>query len=256
MIPENESKIVRFFREAGEMVFLFCRTIYWFRAIFWNLRKIGREMIIVGLQSVFVVSVMAFFTGMVVALQSGYQLNQFQVKELVGAIVGLSILKEMGPVQTSLLVAARVGAGMTAEIGTMNVSEEVDALRSLAIDPVRYLVMPRFIACLIMLPVLTIYANSIGLFGGMFVAKHQLGVSATTFINSMTDIITLWDFFSGLIKTFFFGLIISIVACYYGLETRGGAEELGKATTRTVVTCFMVILISNYFLSRIFGWWG
>jgi phospholipid/cholesterol/gamma-HCH transport system permease protein len=255
-MPENEAATHRFFREVGEMVRLFLRTVYWFKAIWWNMGKIANELIVVGIQSVFVVSIMALFTGMVVALQTGFYLNQLQVKALIGGIVGLSILKEMAPVQTSLLVAARVGAGMTAEIGTMNVSEEVDALRSLAIDPVRYLVMPRFIACIIMLPLLTVFANSIGIIGGMVVAKYQLGVSMATFMERMTDYIKPWDFVSGLIKSFIFGLIISIVGCYNGLQTQGGAEGLGKATTKTVVVCFMSILISNYFISKVFGWWS
>jgi len=256
MQPDRESALHRFFREAGEMVLLLGRTLYWFKAIHWNLGKIVNELVVVGVQSVFVVSVMALFSGMVVALQSGFHLNQLQVKALIGGIVGLSILKEMAPVQTSLLVAARVGAGITAEIGTMNVSEEVDALRSLAIDPVRYLVMPRFIACLVMLPVLTVFANSIGIIGGMFVAKYQLDVSMATFLDKMTHFVKPWDFVSGLIKSFCFGLIISIVSCYNGLQTHGGAGELGQATTKTVVTCFMAILISNYFISRVFGWWS
>jgi phospholipid/cholesterol/gamma-HCH transport system permease protein len=205
----------------------------------------------VGVQSFPVTSLTALFTGMVLALQTGFSFRKvFNEPLYVGTVVGLSLLKELGPVLTGVVVAGRVGAAIAAEIGTMNVTEQVDALSTLGTNPVRYLVVPRFLACLLMVPLLTVYADVIGIFGGYLVAHWRLDVPATIYWDEI-NAIQLKEAMHGLIKSVVYALIIVTTACYKGLRTSGGAEGVGQATTSAVVISMVLILVSDYFLSAV-----
>ncbi len=242
----------KFFVGAGEMAKFLFEALYWLKAAPRNLEKIAHQMVFVGVQSLPITSVMALFVGMVLALQTGAQLRQFRIEYLLGAIVGLSLIQELGPAQTAFLVAGRVGAAFAAEIGTMTVSEEVDALRTMAINPVRYLAMPRLIACVVMVPVLTVYTDIVGLIGGAIIAHTYVGVPVETFFDSAWDYLTIGMLLKSLlVKSTCFGIIVATVGCYMGFITHGGAEGVGRSTTRAVVVSFMLILIANFFLTRL-----
>jgi phospholipid/cholesterol/gamma-HCH transport system permease protein len=162
------------------------------------------------------------------------------------------MIREMGPVLTALMIGGRVGAGITAEIGSMKVTEQIDAMRSLGINPIHKLVFPRVIALVIMLPLLTIVADFVGILGGMFMTMVEHDVSASFYLNSIIQFIRFQDLYSGLGKTFFFGFFIAVIACYHGLEAGGGADGVGRATTQTVVATSITILISDFFLTKLF----
>lgn len=188
---------------------------------------------------------------MVMALQLGYFLAQFGAKMFVGRVVGLAIISELGPVLTALMIGGRVGAGMAAELGTMKVTEQVDALRALGTDPIAYLVVPRLFAVIVMLPLLTALADMIGVLGGMMVASGELSVPAAFYGRSLLQFLTIGDLMRSLAKSVVFAVIIGGVACYNGLNTRGGADGVGRATTRTVVVASITVLISDFFLTKL-----
>jgi len=204
----------------------------------------------IGYYSLPIVLLTAIFTGMIMVLQTGVQLERFGAKLYAMGGAAIALTRELAPVLTSLVLAGRVGAGITAEIGTMKVTEQIDALETLATDPVQYLVVPRFIAAAIMLPVLTMLANVVGIAGGMFVAVFSLRLTFSLCYQTTLDWITFSDLYSGLAKSIVFGLVIACVGCYQGLTTTGGAEGVGKATTRAVVTGSVLILVSDYFLTE------
>ncbi len=205
----------------------------------------------VGVRSLPVILITAIFTGAVLALQTHSGFKRFGAEGLVGTVVSLSITRELGPVLASIMVAGRVGSSMAAELGTMRVTEQIDALITMATDPVRYLVLPRFIAGLLMLPILVVFADLIGILGGYIVAVNALGTSSTTYINRTLQYLEFGDVSVGLIKAAVFGMIISIVGCQMGFYTEGGAEGVGRATTRAVVGASILILISNYVLTAL-----
>jgi len=218
----------------------------------WEGAAILAQMEHIGVRSISIVVLTAVFSGMVLALQMGDYLARFGAKPYVGRILAVSMLREMGPVLTALMIGARVGAGITAEIGSMKVTEQIDAMRSLGTNPIQKLVFPRLIALVIMLPLLTILADFVGILGGLFIATMELDVSAEFYVNSIFQFIKFGDLFSGLGKTFFFALFIGLIACYNGLEATGGADGVGRATTRTVVTASITILVSDFFLTKLF----
>jgi len=246
-------KVLSFHEILGEMTILLVQTLYFFREIPRNLQSIMTQMAIIGYETVPVASVMAFFVGMVLALQTGIELQKYGVQHIIGAIVGHSMVRELGPVMTSFLVAGRAGSAMAAELGVMTVYEEIDALRTLDINPVRYLAMPRLIACLICVPVLVVYSDFIGIVGGAIISNlhPKIFVSYATYYDSLTDALKFREIGNGLIKSVVFGGIISLVACYVGFKTTGGARGIGRSTTRAVVLSFMLILVADYFLTRI-----
>jgi len=205
----------------------------------------------IGVDTLPIASVMAFFVGMVLALHSGYQFAKFGAEEWIGRLVGLSMVKELGPVLTGLLLAGRVGSSMAAEIGTMKVSNELDALRTLRINPVRYLAMPRFLASLIMLPVLVLYADVVGIAGGALTAATYVNLEPSVYFDSLFKTLTFSDIFEGLIKAAFFGAVVALTGCYKGFKTTGGARGVGKATTSSVVLSFLIIMILDYVITRI-----
>ena len=205
-----------------------------------------------GVQSLTITNVTLLFTGMVLAVQTSYSLSFYGGQSFVGNLLGLSILRELGTVLTALMVAGRVGAGITAEIGSMTVTEQVDAMRVLAASPVKKLVVPRVGALVIALPLLTILADIVGLFGGMIMAVSEVGQSRSYFISHVLLAVTIQDVMSGVGKTFFFAFFIGIIACYNGLNATGGADGVGRATTNTVVSASIAIIISDFFLTKIF----
>jgi phospholipid/cholesterol/gamma-HCH transport system permease protein len=205
-----------------------------------------------GIRSLSITNVTLIFTGMVLALQTAYSLSAYGGKAFVGDIVALSIVRELGPVLTALMVAGRVGAGVTAELGSMAVTEQIDALRALAASPVKKLVVPRVGALVIALPLLTVLADTIGLFGGLIMATSELGQSRAYYMSHVLLALRIHDIGSGIGKTFFFGLFIGIIACYNGIHATGGADGVGKATTSTVVMASISIIVSNFFLTKIF----
>jgi phospholipid/cholesterol/gamma-HCH transport system permease protein len=205
----------------------------------------------VGVRSLSIVNLTAVFTGMVMALQLGYFLSRFGAKIFVSKIVGLAVVSELGPVLTALMIGGRVGAGMAAELGTMKVTEQVDALRSLGADPLRYLVAPRLFAIMMMLPLLTGMANFVGVVGGMLIARSELNVPASFYITSLVQFMTLTDIARSMIKGLVFAVIIGAIACYNGLTAEGGADGVGRATTRTVVVSSINVLVADFFLTKL-----
>ena len=206
----------------------------------------------IGVNSVPIVFLTSLFTGMVLALQSAYQMQKISATMYIASLVSLSMCRELGPVLTALVVAGRVGASITAELGTMKVTEQVDALETLATNPVKYLAVPRFVALFFMLPLLTIYADFIGILGGYLVGVGKLGITSSLYWRMTYDPLVLKDFFTGLIKSFAFAIIICIVACYQGLNSEGGAEGVGRATTLSVVSSFILIISADCFFTALF----
>ena len=246
-------KILYFLQIVGEMLTLLGQTLVSFREAPRNMQSIFSQMAIIGYETLPIASVMGFFVGMVLALQTGSELAKYGTQDIIGAIVGLSMVRELGPVMTSFLVAGRVGSAIAAELGVMTVYEEIDALKTLDIDPVRYLAMPRFIACIICLPVLTLYADCVGMAGGALISHlhPKIFLSYATYYDSLKTALKFKEVGAGLVKSFVFGGIISLVGCYVGFATSGGPRGIGRSTTRSVVLSFILILIADYLLTRV-----
>jgi phospholipid/cholesterol/gamma-HCH transport system permease protein len=210
------------------------------------------QMYRLGVRSLPLVGLTAVFTGAVMALQVSYTLAAYGAKLYVGSFVSVSIVKELGPVLSAVMIAARVGAGITAELGSMTVTEQIDAMRALGASPVKKLVVPRMVSLFVMLPVLTILADTLGILGGAYIAVAEIDQSAEYYWSKVKEFLTIGDIVSGTGKTFFFAYFIGIIACYNGLKTKGGATGVGQATTNTVVSAAMAIFISNFFLAKVF----
>ena len=193
--------------------------------------------------------IVGMFTGMVLALQAGISLQKWGQEELIGIVVPASMVREMGPVMTGFILAGLVGSTMAAEVGSMAVSEEIAALEVMSISPVYFLVMPRIVALALVAPLLTLYVDLIGIFGGAFVGDRILGLSYAAYMHHAVNTLDLKDIYSGLFKAFIFGLLISGVGCSQGMRATGGAEGVGRATMRTVVICFVYILIFDYIIT-------
>src|SRR5690348_8815797 len=215
-------------------------------------RTVAEQLEQIGWRSLSIVNLTALFTGMVLALQLGNYLARFGAKMFVSRIVGMSLVRELGPVLTALMIGGRVGAGITAELGSMAVTDQIDAVRALGASPVRNLVVPRMLAILVMLPVLTIVGNLIGVLGGLLLSVTELNVTADFYINSLLQVLLLQDVLSGIGKSFFFAYFIGIIACYNGLRVTGGADGVGRATTQTVVAASITVLVSDFFLTKLF----
>ena len=216
-----------------------------------SLKDLAQQIELIGQKSVAIAVLTAIFSSMVMTVQFASQLSRFGAKEYVGTIVSLSLVRELGPVLTALMVGGRVGAGIAAELGSMAVTEQIDAIRSMGADPVRKLVVPRVVAAVIIMPLLTGMSNVLGVLGAMMVAFVTTGVNMTLFITSATTAVDLSDLAGGLMKTLFFGFFISVIACYRGIHTHGGTEGVGRATTETVVLTSVVTLISDFVLTSI-----
>jgi len=220
----------------------------------YNLRALIQQVDHLGVRSISIAAVAAVFTGLVLALQTAYGLSRFGATTYVGIIVALSMVRELGPVLTALLVGGRVGSGITAELGSMKVTEQIDAMRAMGANPIKKLVVPRVLSTMLVLPLLTVMADVLGIVGGMVISKHEFQVDYWLYFNTVTRNLTLSDMITGLGKTVVFGFIIAIIGCYKGLQAAGGTEGLGKATTSTVVTSSITILISDFFLTKFFWW--
>lgn len=226
-----------------------------FRVIIVTLKRPPRYALIrdqlfdIGVLSLPVVAITGFFTGMVLAAQAYYQLSDKGLSGATGLMVTKAMMAELGPILTAFMITGRVGAAMCAELGTMRVTEQIDALQSMAVNPLRYLVAPRFIAGTLMMPLLTVFSSMMGILGGYIISVYYYGLPANAFLDPLPSHISAFDFISGLIKAFFFGIIIVTISCYKGMRTRGGAAGVGRATTQSVVICYSIILICNFLLT-------
>lgn len=241
---------------AGDLAFLAARTASALARPPWDWRAWIEQMERIGVRSLGVTYVTTFFTGMVLALQTAYSLPELGVKYYIGTVVAKSLVRELGPVLIALVVGGRIGSGMTAELGTMKVSEQIDALRSLAVDPVRKLVLPRVVATMLMLPALTILGDVVGILGGLIIGSTVLDLTPGFYLNDVLSSLSLEDVWSGVGKAVVFGFFIALVACRNGLTVQGGADGVGRSTTRTVVTGAMFVLISDFFLTQLFHLMG
>ncbi len=237
---------------AGKALLIMFEAFFWFFHAFKRREDVGRWMFIVGVGSFAVTEIVALFTGLILSLQAGLELRAYSQEVNVGVIVSQTMCREMGPFMTGLILAASVGSAMAAELGTMTVSEEIDALEVMSINPVRYLVMPRLLAMLVMTPILTIFTNIIGTFGGALVAKTQLNVAWSAYYHNVLLVLEAKEIYVGLFKAVVFGIIIATVSCYQGLATTGGAIGVGRATRKSVVISFLMMLITGYFMTRMF----
>lgn len=217
-----------------------------------NLKLVLREIDNFGAGSIFLVDLIALFTGMVMALQTIYGLRMYGAEIYVGSVVSLTLVRELGPVMASIMVGARVGSGIAAEIGAMQVTEQIDAMRALGASPIKKLVSPKILAGMITLPLLTVTADIVGIFGGMVIALFELEIDRTFYIDSVLTTITISDLVSGIGKTVIFGVLVAVIGCYFGLRTMGGTTGVGRSTTNTVVTVSILILISDFFLTKLF----
>jgi phospholipid/cholesterol/gamma-HCH transport system permease protein len=215
-------------------------------------RLIGQQLYLIGVQSLPLVIITSASTGMVMALQFGLGLEKFGGKLYVPKIVSLSIVREMGPVFTCLVLAARVGAGIASELGSMTVTQQIDAMRALGTSPIKRIVIPRIIACVIAIPVLVSVSNTIGILGGTVVGTQELGLTFDFYLQKVFYTVTAGDYISGLGKTPFFALFIALISTYFGLSVKGGTQGVGMATTKSVVSSTILILVGDYFLTKLF----
>lgn len=245
-------KVLGQFRFAGAFALL-CKQIFieLLRPPFY-FGLVVEQIYLIGVQSFFLVAVTALATGSVMALQFGFGLQKFGGTLYVPKIVSLTIAREMGPVFTSLLVAGRIGSGIASEVASMKVTQQIDAMRALGTSPIKRIVIPRVLASLIALPILTLFADYIGLFGAMSICSSEFGIQSDFFITKITETLRMYDLLNGMAKTLVFAFFISVTACWKGLETEGGTQGIGGSTTWVVVTSSIFIMISDFFLSKLF----
>jgi phospholipid/cholesterol/gamma-HCH transport system permease protein len=246
---------------AKGILALFFETIYWtmigpFKGKAAKREGIFSQMAYAGVDSLLIAAFVSFFTGVVIAMQSAYQLKRFGANIFVAPMVAISIARELGPVLTSLVVAGRVGAAITAELGTMKVSEQIEALDTMALNPIRYLVVPRFLGLLVMLPCLVMVSDLLGILGGFLVGVFNLQLNPYRYMTFSFQFMMWKDVWTGLVKSAVFAIIISMVGCYMGLKTKGGAEGVGRATTLSVVTSFILIILFDSILTCLFYFMG
>lgn len=242
-------KTIEIIEEFGHVTELLLMTL---KAIFQGKippRLIFEQMVKIGIDSLPIALTSAFFVGMVFAVQVGTEFVKFGASKYIGGVMGIAVARELAPALTGIVIASRVAAAITAEIGTMNVTEQIDAIKALGSNPIKYLVGPRFIACTLMLPLLTVVADILCFLGGFLVVVYLIKVNAVDYINSAQQLLKTGDIYGGIFKSFIFGMLISIVACYRGLNTKGGAKGVGESTTSSVVTSLIVLFVFNYFLS-------
>jgi len=244
-------KFISFIEHVGGVFVLLWRVLKSLPWLFGNLGLIVEQMSQMGVNSLPLVLITSVFTGAVSAIQAAYQFQDFVPMRYLGTAVGKAVVIELGPVLTALVVAGRVGASIAAELGTMKVTEQMDALKTLAIDPVPFLVSPRFIAGLAMLPILTIMSDFIAIMGGYTVALLFLDITSNTFLSGLKMFFHFRDVIAGLVKALVFGGIISTIGCYQGFQTKGGAKGVGRSTTKAVVISMVLILIGDYVIASL-----
>jgi phospholipid/cholesterol/gamma-HCH transport system permease protein len=218
----------------------------------YNIHLIIEQIEYTGIKSILIATITALFTGAVMALQLAFSLKRFGAESFAANVLSVALVRELGPVLTGLLVGGRVGAGITAEVGSMQVTEQIDAIRSLGADPIKELVVPKVLACMIVLPLLVVLADVVGILSGMIVSMIELGVNPAFYMDQVYRVLEISDFLGGLGKSVFFGLIIGIIGCYQGFITSGGTVGVGKATTVSVVAISLTILVSDFFLTKLF----
>lgn len=247
-------RVLQLMHDTGHAMFMLLEAAYFTRFVFSkrSRHETATQMYITGIKSLAVITVVALFTGMILALQTGLELRRYGQEVYIGSAVAVSMIREMGPFMTGLIIAASVGSAIAAQIGTMTVSEEIAALEVMSINPNRFLVMPRLVALTVMMPILTVYTNILGIMGGALVGATQLGVSVDAYMDNATRFATNKDLYVGLFKAFIFGAVITAVACHQGFMTREGAVGVGKATRRSVIISFLVILVLGYMITRLF----
>jgi len=236
---------------------LFLEILYWifigpFKGKTAKRQGIMQQMVFVGLRSVLIVFFVDIFTGIVLAMQTAYQLEKMGAVLYVASLVSVSLCRELSPVLTGLVVAGMAGSAISAELGTMKVTEQIEALDTMAINPVRYLAVPRFLALLVMLPALTVIGNLAGILGGYIIGTQSLNINSDLYIQTSFKYLELKDIYTGLIKSVAFGVVIALISCYEGLNTKGGAEGVGRATTRSVVISFIMIIFVDCIITAIF----
>lgn len=243
---------INFLRSTGRLVLFTMRSVsYCVRPPFY-VRATIAQMIEIGFYSLPVVALTTLFSGMVIALQCYSGFAQLNAEGAIALVVVITVTRELGPVMAGLMVAGRVGAAMAAELGTMRVTEQIDALSTLSTNPYRYLIVPRILAGVLMMPVLVFIGDIIGIMGGYLVSVYKLGFNSTNYLSNTWNSMVAMDVISGLVKAAVFGFIVTLLGCYNGFYSRGGAEGVGKATTNAVVASSVLILISNYLLTEMF----
>ncbi len=243
--------LLHLLEELGRFFQMLGQTVAWAIRPPYDVPELFRQMVRVGVDSIPVVFLTTLFTGMVMALQTFHGFARFHAEGFVGSVVALSLTRELAPVLTALMVTGRVGSAMAAELGTMRVTEQIDALTALGTEPIQYLVVPRVASSILMMPLLVILGDAIGMYGGYLVAVQLLGANPNTYIDNSFQFLELSDVTSGIIKAAVFGLIFSLVACVRGYYTEGGAEGVGRSTTRAVVGGSLSILFADFFLTKL-----
>lgn len=243
------NKVISFFRETGQIFLLFVQIVTQMVRPPYKIQRTVAQMVEIGVNTLPIAMIMATFTGMVLAVQAYHQFKKFDMESYIGSLVSVSMCMELGPVLTAIIVAGRMAGATAAEIGTMKVTEQIDALYTLAVHPIRYLAVPRLWAALIMLPVLTVFTDFVGILGGYLMAIFKYGIRSSVYIDKTILFLCPWYIISGLIKAFFFGAIIITIGCHKGFTTSGGAEGVGRAATSAVVISSILILVSDYFLT-------
>lgn len=248
--------ILNLLDHTGFTVIILLRAILQTPHAWWKRREILDQMYIAGVGSLFVVSIVSVFTGMIMGLNTGLGLRDFGAEGQIGLLLTITLTREMSPFMTSLILAASVGSSMAAEIGTMKVSEEIDALEVMSIDPVRYLVLPRILGFSLMVPILCVYSSVLGIIGGAIVGNFQLGIDYRGYIQEVLERVTsipgLKDLYVGLFKGYVFGLLIATISCSQGLRTTQGAIGVGKTTRKAVVNSFLMVIFFGYVLTALF----
>jgi phospholipid/cholesterol/gamma-HCH transport system permease protein len=251
-LQEQRARWVAFFIHVGSVARLTKNALVALFTTRFEGRALVYQMEQLGVRSLGIAAATAVFVGIVMAIQFAFSLEKFGARDSVGRIVGLSEARELAPSLTALVVGSRIGAGMAAEIGSMAVTEQIDAIRALGADPVRKLVVPRVLAAIIVLPLLTCFALVLGVAAAMVVSQLTFDVPMSFFMSTALDAVSMQDFASGIGKTPFFGYIIAILGCYYGFQTRGGTEGVGRATTTAVVTVSIAVLVADALLTQVF----
>ncbi len=249
--------LIFFFTQFGQAAEMIKDSFFWFIKTPLEVSQTFQQIVKIGVESIPVILMTGLFVGMVLALQAGNTMQSILSEPLyIGLLVSFSLVRELGPVLSAFVIAGRAGAAVTAEIGTMKVTEQIDALSTLGTNSIRYLVIPRLIAFTVSIPILALFADIMGIFGGFLVSVNGLSVPSQTYWNDITTYLGIDDLMHGLIKAFVFAFCIGVICCYKGLNTRGGAEGVGKATTGAVVVSMVMILVVDYFLTAILHAFG
>ena len=249
--------LIEFLAGLGNALFFFAEVLY---KVFWGRIRwpeVLKQVYEQGIQSVIIIALTSFASGAVLAMQGYVVLSRFGAKEYIAQLVGLSLVRELSPVFSSLIFSGKAGSRMAAELGTMNVNEQITATRTMGVDPIEFLVIPRMMACFIVLPILVIISEIIGITGGYMVGVYDAHVASITYIHQTMHSINFVDFFSGLIKTYIFAVLIGWVCCYQGYSTKGGSLGVGQYTTRAVALAYVLVIVSNTILTKlILTFWG